>query len=90
MNRDEFAYYLRLSLCPGIGPVNFRKLLEAEDFDISRLFHSSSKQLSARGLNEKQISYPYWFLLWFVLGGSFLIYLKRRLLPPGVVVLFQL
>ncbi|MCP4076236.1 MAG: DNA-protecting protein DprA [Gammaproteobacteria bacterium] len=56
MNRDEFAYYLRLSLCPGIGPVKFRKLLEAENFDVSRLFHCSSKQLSARGLNDKQIS----------------------------------
>ncbi len=56
MNRDELAYYLRLSLCPGIGPVNFRKLLETENFDISRLFGSSNKHLSALGLNQKQIT----------------------------------
>ncbi len=56
MNRDELAYYLALNLCPGIGPVGFRKIIESENFNISRLLHSSTTELSALGLNSQQIA----------------------------------
>lgn len=55
MNRDDLAYYLTLAACPGIGPVNFRKLTETTDFNISHFIKSSSKQLSELGLNDTQI-----------------------------------
>ncbi|MCK4707490.1 MAG: DNA-processing protein DprA, partial [Gammaproteobacteria bacterium] len=56
MNKDDLAYYLTLSACPGIGPVGFRKLTEADGFSIGNFFHSSAKQLAALGLNDKQVT----------------------------------
>lgn len=55
MNRDEIAAYLTLNLCPGIGPVKFRQITEAENFSFSDLFKRSSTELSAIGLNRQQV-----------------------------------
>ena len=56
MKGNDLAYYLTLDQCPGIGPVAFRKLIEADNFTISDFVTASSKQLINQGLNQKQIS----------------------------------
>ena len=56
MNRDDLAGYLALNACPGVGPVGFRKLTEAGDFNINNFINSSAKQLFALGLKDQQIA----------------------------------
>ncbi len=56
MNRDELALYLTLEKCPGIGPIGFKKILQANDNQISQLFNASSDQLITQGFSQKQIN----------------------------------
>ncbi len=57
MARDDLAYCLALNQCPGIGPVNFRRLTLESTLTIRGLFQLSSSQLSELNLKHPQIEY---------------------------------
>ncbi len=56
MKRDDLTYYLTLALCPGIGAVSFRKLVENIDHNQVDLFKIPPSDLSSFGLNSSQIN----------------------------------
>ena len=55
MNRDDLACYLALDLCPGIGPVGFRQLIEEQPLTIPELCRLPSDLLGSLGLKPAQI-----------------------------------
>jgi len=57
MNRDDLPYYLTLESCPGIGPVSFRQLHEEIDTDLKQFLQLPMTELSATGLDQKQIQH---------------------------------
>lgn len=55
MEENELTAWLTLSLCPGIGPITFHKILEV---DTPMQFLSySCQELSQLGLNERQLRF---------------------------------
>ena len=56
MDREALANYLALNQCPGIGAIGFRQLVQHVDYDVTALFKLSAHDLSALGLNPKQIN----------------------------------
>ena len=55
MDESKASAWLRLSLCPGIGPVTFYKLLAVDD--PRNIVESSEQTLSAIGLKPNQVSF---------------------------------
>ena len=56
MNTDDLTSHLILEACPGIGPVNFRKLLDSSGYSPTELINLPSQQLTDIGFNPQQIS----------------------------------
>lgn len=57
MTRDDLACQLALNLCPGIGPANYRRLVETSGFSIREIFQLSPTQLVELKFNPTQIDY---------------------------------
>ena len=54
MSRDILTCHLILNSCPGIGPVNFRKIYERDDLSLSELARLPSQQLQQLGFSAPQ------------------------------------
>jgi len=57
MNRDELAFYLALEQCPGVGPVNFRRIVESRGFTpsysyLNQLHSTAPAVFSSQQLNH--------------------------------------
>ncbi|MBC8211644.1 MAG: DNA-protecting protein DprA [Gammaproteobacteria bacterium] len=57
MDRDELAFYLALEQCPGIGPVNFRKIVESAGFTPSRASIALLQKANPSLLNSNQLNH---------------------------------
>lgn len=55
MDREDLAYYLALEMCPGIGAISYRKIVESIEFKPAEFFKLSAADLSSIGLNQTQI-----------------------------------
>jgi len=57
MNRDELSFYLALEQCPGIGPVNFRTIVESTGFAPSYSYIKQQHNKASAIFNSQQLNH---------------------------------